>query len=474
MNHVTEEKIGTSPRLKTVCIQGLGFVGLAMGVAIASARNASGNPLYRVIGVDLPVGEGKKRIEAINKGILPFENNDHKLAEKFKLAQSQGLLKATSDIEAYTEAEITLVSINLDIKDITTNPHVDLTGFKSAISILGEKMPAESLVIVETTVPPGTCEKIVLPIIHESVRRRGLPSGSIKVAHSYERVMPGDQYLDSIINYWRVFAGEDEEASIKCVEFLSSVINTKDYPLTRLKTMTSSEIGKVLENSYRAVNIAFIEEWGRFAEAVGVDLFDVVSAIRKRPTHSNMRQPGFGVGGYCLTKDPLFAKIAAKEIFQLSGFEFPFCEKAIQINNRMPLVTLDKIREHFKGALRDKRILLLGVSYRQDIGDTRYSPSQIFAEKMIAEGAVVVACDPLLDYWEEMRIPVQKEVPSFKGFDAVVFTVQHKEFRELDVLEKAKGSSPFIFDANAVLHTDRLLELKAKGFHVGSIGRGNV
>ena len=167
-----------------------------------------------------------------------------------------------------------------------------------------------ALVILETTVPPGTCERVVAPELAAALQRRGLQRDAFLLAHSYERVMPGEDYLASITHFWRVYAGHTPEAADACERFLAQVINVDEYPLTRLASTTASEIAKVMENSYRATNIAFIEEWARFAEAVGVDLFGVINAIRVRPTHSNIRQPGFGVGGYCLTKDLLFPGIA--------------------------------------------------------------------------------------------------------------------------------------------------------------------
>jgi UDP-N-acetyl-D-glucosamine dehydrogenase len=158
---------------------------------------------------------------------------------------------------------------------------------------------------------------------------------------SYERVMPGRDYFRSIIDFWRVYAGSTPHAAEVCAAFLSKVIHVDRYPLTRLHSTTASETGKLLENSYRALNIAFIEEWGRFAEAVGVDLFEVIDAVRMRPTHSNMRQPGFGVGGYCLTKDPLLAGIAARDLFRRSDISFTFSQQAVGVNDRMPLRTLE-------------------------------------------------------------------------------------------------------------------------------------
>jgi nucleotide sugar dehydrogenase len=457
-----------------ICIQGLGFVGLAMGIAVANAKDKEGNPLYHVIGVDLPSVEGKSRIDAINKGVLPFANNDNKLSAAFKDAYEQGLLIATSDPEVFSLACVTLVSINLDLQWENTRPMVNMDGLKKAITVLGMNMPANSMVIIETTVPPGTCEKVVIPTVREALRMRGMPDDSILVAHSYERVMPGDHYLDSIINFWRVYSGHTEESMSRCEQFLSSVINVKDYPLTRMHSMTASETGKVLENSYRSVNIAFIEEWGRFAEAVGVDLFEVIAAIRKRPTHSNIRQPGFGVGGYCLTKDPLFAKVGARDLFGLSQLSFPFCEKAIETNISMPLVSLEQIKGHFGGNLAGKKILLLGISYRQDVGDTRYSPSQIFVERAEEEMATVIASDPLLDYWPELDREVLKEIPSPSEVDAVVFAVQHREYLSLDLVEWLKDSDAFVFDANFVISTERLIKLINAKHSVRAIGRGRL
>ena len=113
---------------------------------------------------------------------------------------------------------------------------------------------------------------------------------------------------------------------------------------------------------------------------MGIDLFEIIDAIRFRPTHSNIRQPGFGVGGYCLTKDPLFAKITRKEIL-IKGHDFLFSTNAVKVNSAMPLQSLRKLNEYFKNNLNGKRLLIMGITYREDIGDTRFSPSETFARR---------------------------------------------------------------------------------------------
>ena len=466
----------TSPDRETgrpvVCVQGLGFVGTAMALATASARESDGAPSFQVVGVELDNQAGRQRVEAINDGRLPIAAADPKMAEALARAREAGNLVATTDQSAYESASVAIVDIGLDVSLEGGSPGVDFSGLRAAVRALASRMTPGSLIVVETTVPPGTCEKVVAPEIEAALAERGLPPGSILLAHAYERVMPGANYLDSIVNFWRVYAGHTPEAADACEAFLSKVVNVEDYPLTRVSSTTASEMGKVLENSYRAATIAFMEEWGRFAEAVGVDLFEVIEAIRMRPTHSNIRQPGFGVGGYCLTKDPLFAQFGAQELFGLRELEFPFSERAVQINEVMPLVTLDKLEE-LLGGLDGRRVLLLGVSYREGVGDTRYSPAGVFLVNARQRGAEVVAHDPLVTQWSDHDV-LPTEIPSPDGFDAVVFAVPHAEYVGMDVHDWLGSARPLILDANKVLNAGQLQRLAADGCRVWSIGRGPI
>ena len=444
-----------------------------MALAIANAKNREGHPLYNVIGVDVPNDLGYQKVMSINGGKFPFENNDKKIQQALKDAIENGNIWAVTDVNVFALADIVVVDINLDIKyGEKGEPVLDLDLFKGAIHTLGSYIKENTLIMVETTVPPGTCEKIVKPILADEFICRGLNPDKVFIAHSYERVMPGENYFDSIVNFWRVYSGVNDESADKCRIFLESVIKTDKYPLVRLQGTTSTEIAKVLENSYRATTIAFMEEWGRFAEEIGVDLFEVIDAIRMRPTHSNMRQPGFGVGGYCLTKDPYFAPLAAKELFKLEGMEFPFSTNAVRTNNVMPLVSLNKIEKLLDGNLKGKALLVLGVSYRQDVGDTRYSPTEIFVREAIKRGAEVVCQDPLVSDWTEMKLPVFSEIPDFCGFDAIVFTVQHKQYSDIDFQNAELDDGTLIFDANCVLSKEQRQAIrKRKKISLASIGR---
>ena len=458
--------------MKNIVIQGIGFVGSAMAVAIASSLDRNGKSLFHVIGVDRNNQLGLERIKSINSGRFPFNTNDDKLTSELKKSIERGNLKATNDTNVYATADIVLVSINCDLVNENGQDKIALSAFINSICEIAKNISENTLVIIESTVPPGTCEKIVYPLFEEIFNKRKLNINKFYLAHSYERVMPGDAYFDSIVNYWRVYAGIDEESADRCEDFLSQLIYTTDYPLTRLSNTTASETGKLLENSYRAVNIAFIEEWGRFAEEVGIDLYEVIDAIRMRPTHANIRQPGFGVGGYCLTKDPLFAKISAKDIFQLIGHEFQFSTKAIQVNARMPLVTLNKLKHYFNGTLLGKKILLLGATYRQDVGDTRFSPSEIFVKEAKTEGAIISVYDPMIIKWDELNIETEGQLPDSTGFDAILFAVPHKEFANISFNDWISQKNTLLFDANNVLTKEQISEIKQNNLNYMSIGRG--
>jgi nucleotide sugar dehydrogenase len=454
-----------------VAIQGLGFVGAAMAIATASALDDDGVARFNVVGCDLGDAAGQARVDAINAGRFPFETNDELMMSALSAARERGNLVAVTDPSVYGLAETVVVDVPLDIDWRSETPALRLAGFEAAIRTVGRHVRPGALVLVETTVPPGTTEKIVAPLLAEELVARGLEPDAVHIAHSYERVMPGADYFASIVNYWRVFAGIDDDAAKVAEEFLRKVIDTSNYPLTRLATTTASETAKVMENTFRATTIALMEEWGRFAETVGIDLYEIVDAIRLRPTHANMRTPGFGVGGYCLTKDPLFAKLASEVLFE-QPLEFPFSTAAVQTNDAAPLVSLDRVRQLVGGSLEGKRILLLGVSYRQDVGDTRYSPSETFVNAALAQGATVVAHDPLLDEWDEVDVPVERALPAADGFDAVVFAVPHREFMDLDVVSWLGASRPAVFDGFSVLDAAERRRLRELGCAVASIGRG--
>jgi UDP-N-acetyl-D-glucosamine dehydrogenase len=457
----------------TVCVLGLGFVGAAMSIAVALARGADGKPSFAVTGIDLPTDIGRQRIDEMNAGRFPFETADDEIPAAMREVTGNGNFVATADPQAIADADVIVVDIHLDIPTDTHKPEVAFDDFRAAIATIARHMSPGALVMVETTVPPGTCEKVVAPELAQGLAARGLPADSFLLAHSYERVMPGPGYLASAINFWRVYAGHTLAAAERCEWFLGRVMNVQDYPLRRLASTTASETAKVLENSYRAVNIAFIDEWRQFAESAGIDLFQVIEAIRDRPTHANIRSPGFGVGGYCLTKDPLFAQAAATAHFDNHDLEFPFCHMAVRTNRDMPLRNLSRLESELGGSLDGKRLLLLGVSYRSGVDDTRFSPSEIFIRAARERGANVIVHDPMVEHWQELDEPILSELPDPSTFDALVLAVAHEPYQRIELATWLGGAKPLIFDGNDVLTGAQRQQTAALGCRLVSAGRGN-
>ena len=195
-----------------------------------------------------------------------------------------------------------------------------------------------------------------------------------------------------------LISGINEESSTACKNFLEKVINTKKYPLFKLEKTRDCETSKILENSYRAVNIAFIDEWTKFANSIGVNLNKVIDGIKMRKTHSNIMRPGLGVGGYCLTKDPGFSKISSKYIFKKQN-NFPLTLKSVLINKNMPHNSHNFIKKNLPK--KKYKILMMGAAYRQDVDDLRYSPSIELFNLLKKNGHKVKIYDPNIQNLEK-------------------------------------------------------------------------
>ncbi len=473
-----DQFIAMHPGKKVVVVQGLGFVGSVMGLVVANALTEE----YAVIGIDLPTAASYWKICSINEGVFPILASDPKIPLYYENSRQKKNYYATYDPYVYSKADVVVVDINLDVKKKSGTGNnledysVDLTPFKKAIESIGNNCRPDVLVLVETTVPPGTSEKVVRPLVEDCLQKRGLPITELKVAHSYERVMPGPKYIDSIQNFYRVFAGTDERSANEAERFLRTVIKTDEYPLTRLGNTNATEMAKVLENSFRAMNIAFMVEWSRFAEEAGVDIYEVVNAIRMRPTHKNIMLPGLGVGGYCLTKDPLLASWAKMNLFG-SNEGLHQSEKGVHINDKMPLYAFEYLQTQFNGSLKDKKVLLLGVSYLNDVGDTRYTPVEGFYDHLEIEGAITSLHDPHVLYWEEKDIWINQQLNELLNdqYDLITITTGHKDYRNNpELISKLLAHTPtFIYDTIGVLTNEEIKTLSTR-HTVKVIGRGDL
>lgn len=456
-----------------VAVQGLGFVGAITALIAATSVKTE----YAVIGVDLPAVDSFWRIASINEGIFPIVSSDQNVERLFLDARNQHRLIATHDTYAYKVADIVVVDVNLDVtKSFNSTGEisdykVELDGFHKAIEAIGENCREEIFVLVETTVPPGTCETLVKSGLSTGLANRGMRTDRFKIGHSYERVMPGPNYISSVLRQPRVFSGLDKKSSEVTRRFLLSLLDLQESDLTELPSPSASEMAKLLENSYRAVNIAFASEWSDYAQAIGVNMFEVVDAIRVRPSHSNLMYPGLGVGGYCLTKDPLMASWSARE---LNGKPLKWSSSAVQTNNRMPLAAFS-ILESELGSLSEVELMLFGVAYRDGIGDTRFTPVGPLWDSINDAGGKLRLCDPFVNYWREKKLSVIDDIDlAFQeSFQVAVITTRHPQFREdtfIKNLEEMKLN--FILDTVGALDQNQIERLSLV-HRVRVVGRGD-
>jgi nucleotide sugar dehydrogenase len=466
---------------QVIVVQGLGFVGVAVAAAIAAARDEHGKPRFFVIGVDLPLPQTYWKVVKVAAGETPIVSPDQDLPQMLHAAVCEvGNLAATTCEEAYALADVIVVDVPLSVGERTVESPQDITielhHFQAAVRAVGRKMAAEALVLVETTVPAGATEKIVLPILQEERQRRGV-TAPLHLAHAYERVMPGPRYLASIRSFFRSFAGINAESARRARAFLTAIIDTQQFPLWELSDTTSSELAKLLENSYRAANIAFIHEWTLLAEQLGVNLFEIVDSIRVRKgTHDNMRYPGFGVGGYCLTKDSLLAQWASLHLFD-SDVTLDMTLQALRTNYQMPLHTLRHLNELLDGELSGKTIAVCGVAYLPGVADTRNSPTELLLEKLEEAGARPVVHDPCLATWPEApHIALAPDLATaLRDADGVVLAVPHREYLNVTAEHWTTycRAGQAVVDAQNILDDHTAERLHAAGCRLRGVGKGH-
>jgi nucleotide sugar dehydrogenase len=491
-----------------VVVVGLGFVGAVMAAVVADSTDRRGRPGKFVIGMQRPSTRSFWKIPLLNRGLAPVKSEDPEVDAMIRrCVRQKKTLIATYTYDALKLADVVVVDVQCDyLKESLGNCRTgsaDMAALEASMAVIGENIPAEALVLIETTVAPGTTEQVAYPIMKKAFEKRGLKSAPL-LAHSYERVMPGRNYVASIRDFWRVCSGVNEAARERVVKFLREVLNTEKFPLTVLDRPVESETAKIVENSFRATMLAFLDEWSLFAERNGVDLRKVIDAIRVRPTHSNMIFPGPGIGGYCLPKDGGLGVWAYKHIFGWEDDIFKITPLAIDINDTRALHVAQLVRDALRNMGRPVAaadVLLLGAAYREDVGDTRYSGSELVVRKLTEMGAEMRVHDPYLDHWWEMEaqetypspghswgrfferqkkladLRIEKDLwAAMRGADAVVLAVRHKPYLDLDPdrVVRAVGRPCAIVDCFCMLDDGKIRRYFELGCEVKGMGRGHI
>jgi len=493
-----------------VVVMGVGFVGAVMAAIVADTKDDGGQDTKFVIGCQRPSTRSYWKIPILNRGQSPVKAEDPAVDPMIaRCVLEKKTLTATYNSDCLNFADCVIVDVQCDYakKDLGNmrTGDTDMAALEATLKTLGKKIPASALVLIETTVAPGTTEFVAWPILKKEFSRRGLDDTPL-LAHSFERVMPGREYVASIRDFWRVCSGCTPESRARVETFLTEVLNTDEFPLTVMDRPIESETAKIIENSYRATILAFMNEWSLFSERNGVDLIKVINAIKIRPTHSNMIFPGPGIGGYCLPKDGGLGYWAYRHIL---GFDdgdeiFKITPTAIDINDTRALHVAELMRDALRNMGRyvaGAEILICGASYRQDVGDTRYSGSELVVRKLSEMRADMRVHDPYVDHWYELenqdtypspdsswkrffrnqerleRVRVQKDLPeALQGVEGLILAVPHSPYLDLDPddIVQWDGGTIAVIDCFGILTDDNIRRYFELGCEVKALGRGHI
>ncbi len=504
-NRVEDER--TKGR-EIIVVMGVGFVGAVMAAIVADSTDEKGHPTKFVIGMQRPSVRSYWKIPLLNRGVSPVKAEDPEVEPMIaRCVKDKKTLMATFTYDVLSLADCVVVDVQCDyLKEDLGNVRsgrVDMAALENSIGIIAKHIPPEALVLIETTVAPGTTEQVAYPIIKKTFKKRGIESEPL-LAHSYERVMPGRHYIASIRDFWRVCSGINEESKRRVVKFLNDVLNTKDYPLTVMDKPIESETAKIVENSFRATILAFLDEWSLFAERNGVDLIKVIQAVKKRPTHNNIIFPGPGIGGYCLPKDGGLGVWAYKHILGFEDDIFKITPAAIDINDTRALHVAQLTRDALRNMgepIAAADVLVLGAAYREDVGDTRYSGSEVLIRKLAEMGAEIRIHDPYVQHWWEFEkqdvfpgtglskarffrnqerlteLRIESDLNNaLKGAEAVIFAVRHEAYLGLkpEDIVKAVGQPAAIIDCFGILPDEQIRRYFELGCEVKGLGRGHI
>ena len=446
--------------MKQIVIQGLGYVGLAM-LAFCAGAKKNNKYLFRVIGVEKKSSKGLKIVQKINSNQYPIIVDDKNFLNFYKKLLKEDRLKATVNDHEYSNADIVFVCSNCDFN--FKKKKVELKNYINNIKQISKKIKNNCLLVIQSTLPPGTTEKVLKPLIEKNLKKRGIKNYFL--CHSFERITPGKDYYFSMKNVQRIIGGINKESIDLTKKIFKDIFNLKSDKIIEFESPSESETCKIIENSYRATNIAFIEEWRKFCIKNNLDLEKILKSIRQRKTHNNIMRSGIGVGGYCLTKDPLFGD-ASRQVLG-NKFNFPLSEMSVKINQKMTANVMSEIGHKFNGKIFGKKVLLIGVSYKEDTNDTRYSPAEKVFNFFKKKKCKLSFYDPIVNYWDYSKnYSVNRS--NLKNYDIYVYLIKHQLFKNLNINYKKKA---LILNLNKFLDNNKKLKiLKSKYYKSYFIG----
>ncbi|MFG1873498.1 nucleotide sugar dehydrogenase [Sphaerisporangium sp. NPDC049003] len=414
-----------------LAVIGLGYVGMPL------AKEATGAGL-RVVGLDVD----ERKVDALTSGRsyiddLSDADLDSMLANGFTATLDQSVLAASDTI-------VICVPTPLD-----EDHRPDLSAVRGAVESVGRYLQRGALVVLESTTYPGTTDEVVRPILEEA---SGLTAGvDFHLAFSPERIDPGNAKY-GLRNTPKVVGGYTEACRDRAEAFYARFIEQ----VVTVSGTREAEMAKLLENTYRHVNIALVNEMAIFCDELGVNLWEAIEAASTKPFGFQKFLPGPGVGGHCIPVDPSYLSHAVRKL----GYPFRFVELAQEINERMPAYVVARVQRllnRAKKPVNGSRVLLMGVTYKPDIADERETPAVPIARAFRDLGAEIVFADPHVKQWRVDGVEVPREddlAEAVERADVTVLLQQHSEF-DLDMVEKR---AHLLLDTRGVLSEGERVE----------------
>ena len=387
-------------------VVGLGYVGLPLAVEAATSS-------LKVLGFDI----NSERVEMINNGHSPIEDISNE-----ELSQSLKNFHSTTESIELSQCRNIVISVPTPLTDYQP----DLSYVINAAKTVGENLVKNQVVILESTTYPGTTVEVLIPNLE---KMSGLKAGEdFFVGYSPERIDPGNEVW-KFKNTPKVISGINNVSTEKIQSFYESIIDET----VLVKGTKEAEMVKLLENTYRHVNIALINELAMLCKMLDIDIWEVVNAAKTKPFGFESFKPGPGVGGHCIPVDPEYLSFKTRQI----GKPVRFVELAQEINNSMPLYVVNQVNEILnknKIILNSSKILLMGVAYKKDISDMRESPAIDIAELLLDKEVDISYYDPYVEEFKVSGHIIDREVDtnSFEDYDMLLVLTPHSKFSQLE------------------------------------------
>ena len=387
-------------------VVGLGYVGLPLAVE-------SSNQGLKVVGYDI----NPERVEMINNGISPIEDilND-------ELSNALNNFHSTLDSELLSKCQNIVISVPTPLTDYQP----DLSFVISAAKTVGENLVKNQVIILESTTYPGTTIEVLIPNLEKTSKLKA--GEDFFVGYSPERIDPGNKVW-KFKNTPKVVSGINDISTEKIQSFYESIIEN----IVLVKGTKEAEMVKLLENTYRHVNIALINELAMLCKMLDIDIWEVVNAAKTKPFGFESFKPGPGVGGHCIPVDPEYLSFKTRQV----GKPVRFVELAQEINNSMPAYVVGQISEILNKngkILNNSKILLMGVAYKNDISDMRESPAIDITELLLEKKVDVSYFDPFVKEFSVLGKTINKEdeINLFDNYDMLLVLTPHSNFSDID------------------------------------------